>query len=175
MNKTDKALTMRLADAMHNERHLNVAETRYWCEQYKQIAIEALKDEALEALILKAGMSPVMQGSCYVMHPEALQAVIDVAIKQALVKQALAQPAQPTLEGKQFQAKFNLEDRVWYMKNNKPTEVIISAIEIFFVNTNQDQITYNAKNVGHAVSWLDHTKLQEAWLFKSKTELLESL
>jgi hypothetical protein len=172
MNKTDKALTMRLADAMHNERHLNVAETRYWCEQYKQIAIEALKDEALEALIRKAGMNPVMQGSCYVMHPEALQAVIDVAIKQTLVKQALAQPA---LKGKQFQAKFNLEDRVWYMKNNKPTEVIISAIEVFFVNTNQDQITYNAKHVDHSFSWLDHTKLQEAWLFKSKAELLESL
>jgi hypothetical protein len=101
---------------------------------------------------------------------EALQAVIDEAIKQAQT-----QTVQPTPEGKQFQAKFNLEDRVWYMKNNKPTEVIISAIEIFFVNTNQDQITYNAKNVDHSVSWLDHTKLQEAWLFKSKTELLEAL
>jgi hypothetical protein len=42
------------------------------------------KDEALEALILKTGMNPVMQGSCYVMHPEALQAVIDEAVKQAL-------------------------------------------------------------------------------------------
>jgi hypothetical protein len=172
MNKTDKALKLRLADAMHNERHLNVAETRYWCDQYKQIAIEALKDEALEALILKAGMSPVMQGSCYVMHPEALQAVIDVAIKQA---RSAPLPVQPTPEGKQCQAKFNIEDRVWYMKNNKPTEVIISAIEIFFVNTNQDQITYNAKHVDNSFSWLDHTKLQEAWLFKSKTELLESL
>jgi len=44
---------------------------------------EAL-DLALEALILKTGMNPVMQGSCYVMHPEALQAVIDEAIKKAL-------------------------------------------------------------------------------------------
>jgi hypothetical protein len=44
-------------------------------------------DEALEALILKAGINPVMQGSCYVMHPEALQAVIDEAIKQALEQQ----------------------------------------------------------------------------------------
>jgi hypothetical protein len=41
-------------------------------------------DLALEALILKAGMIPVMQDICYVMHPEALQAVIDEAIKQAL-------------------------------------------------------------------------------------------
>ncbi len=51
------------------------------------------KDEALEALILKTGMNPVMQGSCYVMHPEALQAVIDGAIKQAL-----AAPVQPVQE-----------------------------------------------------------------------------
>ena len=47
-----------------------------------------MKDKKLElvlgALILKAGMNPVMQGSCYVMHPEALQAVIDEAIKQSL-------------------------------------------------------------------------------------------
>jgi hypothetical protein len=44
-------------------------------------------DLALEALILKTGMNPVMQGICYVMHPEALQAVIDEAIKQALAAQ----------------------------------------------------------------------------------------
>jgi hypothetical protein len=50
------------------------------------------KDEALEALILKAGMNPVMQGSCYVMHPEALQAVIDEAIKQALAAPAVQEP-----------------------------------------------------------------------------------
>lgn len=99
------------------------------------------------------------------------------AIKEALAltsTQCEVQPEQKT-EGKQFQTKFNLEDRVWYMKNNKPTEVIISAVEIFFVNTNQDRITYNAKHVDHSVSWLDHTKLQEEWLFKSKIELLESL
>ena len=45
------------------------------------------KDEALklklDALIHKADMNPVMQGTCYVMHPDALQAVIDEAIKQA--------------------------------------------------------------------------------------------
>jgi hypothetical protein len=51
-----------------------------------------IEREALESLILKAGMNPVMQGSCYVMHPEALQAVIDEAIKQAL-----AAPAQEPL------------------------------------------------------------------------------
>jgi hypothetical protein len=48
---------------------------------------------ALEALIHKTGMNPVMQGICYVMHPEALQAVIDEAIKQALAAQPA--PVQP--------------------------------------------------------------------------------
>ena len=61
------------------------------------------------------------------------------------------------------------------MKDSKPTEVVISAIEVFFVNTNQDRITYNAKNVTNSVSWLDHTKLQETLLFRSKVELMESL
>jgi hypothetical protein len=46
-----------------------------------------------------------------------------------------------------FKTKFNLDDRAWYMKDNKPEEVIISAIEIFFVGTNQNNFTYNAKNV----------------------------
>jgi len=74
-----------------------------------------------------------------------------------------------------FETKFNLDDHAWCMKDNKPTEVIISAIEIFFVNTNQDQMKYNAKNVPHSISWLDHTNLFESMLFKSKDELLKSL
>jgi len=75
----------------------------------------------------------------------------------------------------EFKTRFNLNDRVWYMKENKPTEVVISAIEIFFVGTNQDHITYNAANVTNSVSWLDHTKLPESVLFASKKDLLESL
>jgi hypothetical protein len=72
-----------------------------------------------------------------------------------------------------FKTKFNLEDRAWYMKNNKPVEVIISAIEVFHVGTNQDRVT--AKNVADSVSWLDHSNLLEEELFQSKNELLESL
>ena len=85
-----------------------------------------------------------------------------------------AAPA-PEPSGKLFHAKFNVGEHVWYMKNDKPTEVVISAIEVFFVDTNQDRITYNAKNVTNSISWLDHTKMQEAWLFRTKAELLESL
>lgn len=74
-----------------------------------------------------------------------------------------------------FETKFNIGEHAWYMKDNKPTEVVISAIEIFFVNTNQDRIKYNAKNVMHSVSWLDHTNLMESLLFKSKNDLMKSL
>ncbi len=75
----------------------------------------------------------------------------------------------------QFNTKFNLEDRAWYMQCNKPVEVVISAIEIFKVGTNQDKIKYNAKDVANSVSWLDHQNLLENKLFASKEELLESL
>jgi hypothetical protein len=74
-----------------------------------------------------------------------------------------------------FETEFNVGDNAWYMKNNKPEEVVISAIEIFFVNTNQDRITYNAENLTKPVSWLDHTKLPEGSVFKSKKDLLNSL
>lgn len=74
-----------------------------------------------------------------------------------------------------FETKFNLNDLAWYMKNNKPTEVVISAIEIFYVGKNQDHIKYNARNVKNSVSWLDHQNLYENKLFKSKGDLLNSL
>lgn len=74
-----------------------------------------------------------------------------------------------------FETKFNVEEHAWYMKDNKPTEVVIFAIEIFFVNTNQDTIKYKAKSVANSVRWLDHTNIFEAQLFVSKHELLESL
>ena len=74
-----------------------------------------------------------------------------------------------------FETKFNVGESAWYMKNNSPVEVIISAIEIFYVNTNQDRIKYNATNVRHPVGWLDHTNLFEDMIFKTKGELLKSL
>ena len=75
----------------------------------------------------------------------------------------------------EFKTVFNVKDTAWYMKNNKPTEVIISAIEIFYVNTNQDRIKYSAKDVTGSVSWLDHTNLLESMLFRTKADLLSSL
>ena len=74
-----------------------------------------------------------------------------------------------------FETKFNKGDRAWYMKDSKPKEVIISAIEIFYVGTNQDKIKYNGKNVTNSTSWLDHTNLFEDMIFKTKGDLLKSL
>lgn len=74
-----------------------------------------------------------------------------------------------------FKTKFNKGDKVWYMNNNKPAEVIISAIEIFYVATNQDRISYNATDVINPNTWLDHTSLGEDVLYHSKEELLKSL
>lgn len=98
-------------------------------------------------------------------HPQTIVTSLRAALEQPGVEHA----------GKVFHAKFNIGEHVWLMKNNKPIEVVISAIEVFYVNTNQDRITYNAKDVVNSVSWLDHTKLQETLLFRSKVELLEAL
>lgn len=88
---------------------------------------------------------------------------------------ALSVSPEQELNGKTFHAKFNVGDHVWYMHKNKPTEVIISSIKIFYVSTNQDRITYSAEDVLHSISWLDHPELLEDWLYSSKIELLEAL
>ena len=75
----------------------------------------------------------------------------------------------------EFKTKFDLEEHAWYIKDNRPTEVVISAIEIFFVGTNQNRIKYSAKNIANSISWLDHQNLFEANLFKSKKALFDSL
>lgn len=74
-----------------------------------------------------------------------------------------------------IETKFNLNDNAWYMRDNKPVQVIISAIETFHVGTNQGAIKYNGKNVINSQSWLDHTNLHESFLYKTKGDLLEAL
>ena len=71
--------------------------------------------------------------------------------------------------------KYNIGNTVWYMYNNRPTRVIVSAIEIFHAGTNQDTIKYNGKDAINPNTWLDHTNLREDQLFKTKKELLQSL
>ena len=74
-----------------------------------------------------------------------------------------------------FETKFNVGDRVWFMKDNHPVEVIISSINVFFVGTNQDHIKYSAENIADSKSWLDHQNLFEGKIFGSKKKLFISL
>lgn len=71
-----------------------------------------------------------------------------------------------------FETKFSVDDHAWFMKDNVPTEVIISAIRILFVNTNRDRICYNVMLTHKTVSWLDHANIAECELFKTKTDLM---
>lgn len=73
-----------------------------------------------------------------------------------------------------FETKFNLDDHIWYMKNNKPVEVVINRMYIYYVGTSQDTIAYSAGDVGNAHS-LAHTDIHEYMAFASKAALLESL
>ena len=74
-----------------------------------------------------------------------------------------------------FITKFNKGDKVWFMSDNRPTEVEISAIKIMYVDNRSNHIKYNAKDVVCPRSWLDYTDVFEESLFKTKEELLKSL
>jgi len=75
----------------------------------------------------------------------------------------------------EFKTKCNLGDTVWFMKNNKPIEVIITSIHIFHSDGNLNKIKYSASNIINSISWIDHENLFENTVFKLKSELLESL
>ena len=75
----------------------------------------------------------------------------------------------------QFNTEYNKGDHCWIMKNNKPTEIIISAIEIFYVGTNQDRISYSAIDAKDPKTWLDYTNIQEYDIFETKQDLLDCL
>lgn len=73
-----------------------------------------------------------------------------------------------------IKTKFSVGDRVWLMKNNKPTEMIVSAIEIF-AKTDAQLITYNGWDSSDRKTWIDHSQISEGCLYSSKEELLKSL
>ncbi len=75
----------------------------------------------------------------------------------------------------EIKTKFNLNDSAWYMRDNKPINVLISSIETFSVGTDQDKIKYNGRNIKNSISWLDHTNLHEFMLYETKNALCNSL
>lgn len=74
-----------------------------------------------------------------------------------------------------IETKYNKDDTAWYMKDNKPTPVKISGIEVFYVGTDQDYIKYTAEDFHQPKTWLDHQNLRENELFPSKEALIASL
>ena len=68
-----------------------------------------------------------------------------------------------------FETKFDKGDHVWFMENNKPTEVAISDIRVLYLCTKQEGLNRLGSHV------MGSTKLLEDGLFKTKGELLGSL
>ena len=74
-----------------------------------------------------------------------------------------------------FETQFDIGDHVWCMRDNKPTEVIISEIEIHQVSRYQTPIEYKTGAIifpsdSASIKWRN-----EETLFKTKDELLMSL
>lgn len=73
-----------------------------------------------------------------------------------------------------IKTKFSTGDRAWFMTNNMPTEIIISAIEIF-ITADKRLITYNGWDSLNRKTWIDHSRISEGCLYSQKEELLKSL
>jgi hypothetical protein len=79
-----------------------------------------------------------------------------------------------------IETKFDLDDNVWYMKNNKPKEVIITHIAMYcdnhIVKNKELEVIYKGKNLPNFCTSLPlHEDLKETELFKTKEDLIESL
>ena len=74
-----------------------------------------------------------------------------------------------------IETKFNLNDKAWYMVDNKPREVEILGIYVFEVGNKNGYIRYNAKDVKRPVTWIDHEGVSEFQLERTKAELLAKL
>lgn len=74
-----------------------------------------------------------------------------------------------------IKTKFDLGQSVYFMQDNTVHNGIISCVETFNVGTNQDQVTYNAKQAFKTITWLDYTNLKEKNLFATKEECLANL
>jgi hypothetical protein len=64
---TTNQLATRLSDALRNERHATNAETRYWCDQYRQIAIAAI--QPVRSVVDTVAIATVEHNACDC-HPE---------------------------------------------------------------------------------------------------------
>lgn len=69
-----------------------------------------------------------------------------------------------------IETKYNIDDEVWLMKENKPTTRVISFIEVIAASTTSKSfIRYGLKTEGVV------ERVVESLLFPTKEELLKSL
>lgn len=75
-----------------------------------------------------------------------------------------------------FITKFNMNDEVWFMKDNKPTRANITSVDIHHSRGGAcNGIKYTATDYINPKTWLDHQNLFERDLYSSKEELIKSL
>lgn len=59
-----------------------------------------------------------------------------------------------------IKTKYDVDDIVWFMKNNKITSAKVSSIKISFIHILNFDIFYNATDCENPVTWLDHVDLR---------------
>jgi len=75
-----------------------------------------------------------------------------------------------------FETKYNIEDIVWFMKNDRAVSAKISSVTVFKGKINNKGSTiYTAEKIDYPTSWLDFGNLYENMLFSTKEDLLASL
>ena len=74
-----------------------------------------------------------------------------------------------------FESKFNIDDQVWFMHENKPVAMYISVIEIFKTAAESNPIQYSGSKLSGLLGGYDYNGIPEDDLFPSKVTLLNSL
>ena len=91
-----EAVKLRLADAIRNERHNNVAETRYWLDQYKQIATASVAAQQKPWVELTDEERQEIWKGCDPQHAGYVTALVEAKLREK--NGGAAQPADHTEE-----------------------------------------------------------------------------
>ena len=86
-----EAVKLRLADAIRNERHNNVAETRYWLDQYKQIATASVAAQQKPWVELTDEERQEIWKGCDPQHAGYVTALVEAKLREK--NGGAAQPA----------------------------------------------------------------------------------
>lgn len=73
-----------------------------------------------------------------------------------------------------FETKYNLGDKVWYMRNNRPVEVAIAGVRIESLNNVDIRVYYDVQFI-HSTGCVAGEFLPEDRYFNTIDELFDSL